>query len=231
MLATLSQASHTVVVMPRPLRIEFAGAWHHVMNRGADHQDIFRDDQDRWSMLQRLGAVVDECGIEVHAYCLMSNHFHLLVRTPEPNLGLAMKLFAGGYSQAFNSRHHIDGPLFRGRYRSEVVDSDSYLLGVSRYIHRNPVVAGLAKTAGCYQWSSYRAFIGRSPRPTWLRVTETLEATTGGIPAYARFVENELHQDPVADFYSQKQRPPVLGGPMFASSLGNDAEQNGGQAL
>ncbi len=138
------------------------------MNRGARHQAVFRDDHDRRAFLALLGDAADRFGLETHAYCLMGNHFHLLVRTLEPNLGRAMQHVAGLHARWFNDSHGCDGPLFRGRYTAKLIDTDPYLLQASRYIHRNPVEADLVDRPGDYRWSSHRNYEG-VPCPRWLR--------------------------------------------------------------
>jgi putative transposase len=127
--------------MSRPLRIQFPGAWYHVMNRGANKQITFQDDNDRKDFLGLLKAIHYRYKIEVHAYCLMNNHYHLMLRINSANLSQAMRHLNGVYTQRYNCRHNIDGPLFRGRYKSILVDAENYLLRLSRYIHLNPVSA------------------------------------------------------------------------------------------
>ena len=148
--------------MARQLRIDYAGAWHHVMNRGRRKESIFRNVEDYYDFLRLLSVAHQRYGIEINAYCLMGNHYHLLVRTPEGNLSLAMKHIDGVYAQGFNRRYEIDGPLFRGRFTSKLVDSDQYLGNVAHYIHRNPLDLLPAKRLEQYEWSSYRAFLSNS---------------------------------------------------------------------
>ncbi len=131
--------------MSRPLRIEYPGAWYHVMNRGRRRQKIFMSRGDYESFIKVLQETSDGWGLEVSAYCLMSNHYHLLVHSPDGNLSRCMRHINGVYTQRFNRGHKKDGPLFRGRYKAVLVDSDSHLLEVLRYIHRNPLRARLVK--------------------------------------------------------------------------------------
>ena len=133
--------------MARPLRIEYSGAWYHVMNRGAGHREIYSDDVSRRRFLMLLDDINERYDVEIHAWCLMSNHYHLLVCTPKPNLGRAMRHVDGVYAQWWNRHRGTDGPLFRGRYKAILVDSNSYLLQLSRYIHRNPLEANLVDRA------------------------------------------------------------------------------------
>ncbi len=136
-----------VVEMARPLRIEYPGAAYHVMARGNQGQAIFRDDKDRQRFLETLGEAGEKTGWRIHAYVLMSNHYHLLVETPEGNLVAGMKWLQGTYTQRYNGRHKVFGHLFQGRYKAVNVDADDaqYFQVVSTYIHLNPVRAGLIR--------------------------------------------------------------------------------------
>ena len=125
--------------MARPLRIEYPGAVYHVTSRGNARKKIFLDDIDRDEFLATLGWVVERFGWGCHAYCLMDNHFHLLIETPKPNLSLGMRQLNGVYTQRFNRRHKRVGHLFQGRFKAILVERDSYLLELARYIVLNPV--------------------------------------------------------------------------------------------
>ena len=149
--------------MSRPLRLEFHGALYHVTSRGDGQESIYEDDEDRRACLAVLGEVVKRFNWSVHAYCLMGNHYHLLVETREGNLAKGMRQLNGVYTQGFNRKHHRVGHVFQGRYKSLVIDEDSYLLPLSRYIHLNPIRAEkLAQSDGRtkiqylknYRWSS-----------------------------------------------------------------------------
>lgn len=146
--------------MARPLRIEFPGAFHHVMARGNARQAIFRTTQDREEFLDVLKRVCARFDWRVWAYCLMDNHYHLLVETVEPTLSRGMREINGIYTQIFNRRHSRTGHVFQGRYKSLLIDEDAYLLEVSRYIVLNPVKAKICRGAADYRWSSYRQAIG-----------------------------------------------------------------------
>lgn len=176
--------------MPHPIRLQYPGAWHHVFNRGAGGRDIFVDRADRVQYLGLLGELAVRHCVEVHAYCLMGNHFHLLVRTPEPELDKLMQVLSSRYTKDFNRKHGRDGPLFRGRYRSSLIETDAYLLAASRYVHRNPLGLGFRRLVR-YRWSSYAAYIGRDLRPSWLVVEKTLRIA-GGLNAYRSIVESPL---------------------------------------
>ena len=155
--------------MARQLRIDYPGAWHHVMNRGRRKELIFFSDSDRLSFLELLARICERYGIRINAYCLMGNHYHLLIQAPEGRLSEAMRYLDSVYTLRFNRRHDLDGPLFRGRFRSKLVDSDGYLECVVRYVHRNPIDLPGIKTLEDYRWSSYPAFLaGPSYWPSWL---------------------------------------------------------------
>ena len=160
--------------MSRPLRIEFEGAWYHVMNRGAARCWVFNTDEQREYFLSLLADVHSRFGAEVHAYCLMGNHYHLLLRTPRGNLQRIMRHINGVYTQFFNRSEGRDGPLFRGRYKAVLVDAGAYWVELSRYIHRNSVEAGLVDALEDYPWSSYPAYVGLVGTPDWLMTSEVL---------------------------------------------------------
>lgn len=166
--------------MARKLRIEYPGALYHVMNRGDRREAIFKDDKDRELFLETLGQACVKTGWQVHAYCLMPNHFHLVLETPQANLVAGMKWFLGTYTGRFNRRHKLFGHLFSGRYKSLVVDGsgNGYLKTVCDYVHLNPVRAKMIapeQKLAAYRWSSFRLYL--SPprkRPNWVRVSRLL---------------------------------------------------------
>ena len=148
--------------MARPLRIEFEGALYHVTSRGDERRDIFLDDADREAFLQILGDVVRRFAWRCHAYCLMGNHYHLLIETPNANLSRGMRHLNGVYTKRFNRTHERVGHVMQGRYKSILVDKDEYLLELARYVVLNPVRAGVVRSARDWKWSSYRATAGQS---------------------------------------------------------------------
>lgn len=162
--------------MARQLRIEYAGAIYHVMSRGVRRETIFLDDEDRKGFLRTLGEACERAGWEVLAYCLMGNHFHLVIETPKPTLVSGMKWFSGTYTQRFNARHRLRGHVFAGRYKSLLVDGgdDFYLRVVCDYVHLNPVRAGLlseGESLEDYVWSSFPEYLkSQRRRVGWLRV-------------------------------------------------------------
>lgn len=178
--------------MARPLRIIYPNAWYHVMNRGAAKKNIFLSDSDRLTFLELLHKIHERYHIEIHAYCLMDNHYHLLVRTPLPNLSQAIKYLNGSYAQKFNFNKILDGPLFRGRFKSVVVEETDYLIYLSRYIHLNPVRAGICKKAWDYPWSSCKAYVGKTFNKPWLFTHEILNMLkpTSKFLNYAIFLED-----------------------------------------
>lgn len=160
--------------MARPLRIEYPGAWYHVMNRGQGKKQIFHSKKDYESFLELLGEISEIYSVEIHAFSLMTNHYHLLIHTPIPGLSRSMRHLNGIYTRIFNQRQHTDGPLFRGRFKSIIVDSDEYLLELLRYIHLNPVKAGLSLHPSKHLWTSHAAYISKLKRPHWLVTKEIL---------------------------------------------------------
>jgi putative transposase len=177
--------------LPRSKRRDYEGAWHHVMNRGLARAAIFGSDEDRLIFLDSLALAGHRFGVEVHAYCLMGNHYHLLVRSRSGRLAQAMQLLSSRYTQRLNYRDGFDGPRFRGRYTSFLVNSDAQLLRVHRYIHLNPVNAGLCLRAEDWRWSSASVYLGLAPPPEWLVTAAVLAMFGGEDPqrSYREFLE------------------------------------------
>jgi len=146
--------------MSRSLRIQYPNVVYHVMNRSAEYRNIFSSDEDRELFLSLLKQVHYDYWTEIHAYCLMDNHFHILIRTPEANLSQIMTFIESNYARKLNKKIRLDGPLFRGRYKSILIDANSYFLNVSRYIHLNPVEAFMVNAAEDYYWSSFSFYVG-----------------------------------------------------------------------
>ena len=179
--------------MSRPLRIEYEGAWYHVMNRGAARRLVFKTDSQRRYLLSLLEDTAHRFNADWHAYCLMGNHYHLMLHTPEGKLQRIMQYVNGQYTQHFNRSERRDGALFRGRYRAVLVDAEAYWLELSRYIHRNPLKAGLVEDLAAYPWSSYRAYCGLEKAPAWLTTDFVLNAIgqRNRHERYAAFVAGE----------------------------------------
>jgi REP element-mobilizing transposase RayT len=154
--------------MARPLRIEFAGALYHATSRGNRREPIYEDDEDRQLFLATLGEVTGRMNWICHGYCLMTNHYHLIIETPEGNLAKGMRQLNGVYTQASNRRHGRVGHLFQGRYYAVLVDSGAYLLELARYVVLNPVRAGMVDQPDAWPWSSYKAMVGAAEIPEWL---------------------------------------------------------------
>ena len=154
--------------MTRPLRIEFPGAVYHVTSRGDHREAIYADDTDRVQFLNVLALGLERFHAEVLAYCLMGNHYHLVLRTRQATLSLLMRHLNGVYTQTFNRRHGLSGHLFQGRFKAILVDTDAYLLQLCQYVELNPVRAGMVEQPGEWPWSSYRAHTGAAEAPAWL---------------------------------------------------------------
>ncbi len=154
--------------MARPIRLEFAGATYHITTRGMEEMPVFLDDEDRAQFLAVLGEVVARFGWICHAYCLLHNHYHLLIETPGGNLARGMRQLNGVYTQRFNRRHNSGGNLFQGRYKAVVVERERYLLDLCRDVVVSPLRAKAARNLARYPWSSYRATAGVVAAPSWL---------------------------------------------------------------
>jgi putative transposase len=198
--------------MARKMRVEYEGAIYHVMSRGNRQQAIFRDDDDRETFLRTLGQACLKASLEIHAYCLMDNHFHLVVETPQGNLVEGMKWFLGTYTGRFNRRHKVFGHLFSGRYKALVVDGsgDGYFRTVCDYVHLNPVRARLVRREQAlrsFRWSSFPEYL-KSPRKRspWLRVDRLLgelgilKDTPAGRRAFERKCEERRATDSEESF-------------------------------
>jgi putative transposase len=173
--------------MPRTKRENYPGSWHHVMNRGVRRQKIFLKDRHYKKFLDILGDSVERFGIEIHAYSLMPNHYHLLIHTPEDNLSSAMRHINGIYTQWLNFVMKWDGPLFRGRFTSQLVEEEEYLRLLMAYIHLNPLNARLAKRLDSDAWTSHRAYLGKDSPLPWLN-TQFITGLFGGAAALHAFV-------------------------------------------
>jgi putative transposase len=184
--------------MARKLRVEYPGAIYHVLNRGDRREPIFRDEEDRHLFLGTLAEVCKKAGWQVHAFCLMGNHFHLVVETPQGNLVAGMKWFLGTYTGRFNRRHKLFGHLFSGRYKALIVDGSGtgYLRRVCEYVHLNPVRAKVLKAREAlreYRWSSWPEYLkGPKKRASWVRVDRVLGEM--GIPKDSAAGRRELER-------------------------------------
>jgi putative transposase len=178
--------------MARPLRIGLAGGLYHVTSRGDRREAIYRDDADRTAWLELFGDVCERFNWRCHAYCQMTNHYHVVVETAEANLSKGMRQLNGVYTQSTNRRHGLVGHLFQGRFKAILVERDAYLLELTRDVMLNPVRAGMVREAGDWAWSSYRAMVGQASAPRWLETDSLLgqfgEERAGALAGYADFV-------------------------------------------
>ncbi len=182
--------------MARPLRLEFAHALYHVTSRGDRREDIYHDDADRQAWLSVLAQVCKRFNWTVHAYCLMCNHYHLLVETPDANLSAGMRQLNGVYTQLTNRAHRRVGHVFQGRFKAIVVDKDNYLLELARYVVLNPVRAGMVEDPGQWPWSSYGAMLapGWLPGADWLATDKLLAYFAPGQQSPDRLTDREKAQ-------------------------------------
>jgi len=203
--------------MSRPLRIEYPDAWYHIMNRGGRYKSIFEYNQDYSIFLDLLQETIETFHIKISAFCLMRNHYHLLIQTPEANISRSMRHINGVYTQRFNKGHGYDGHLFRGRFKSILIDADSYLLQVMRYIHRNPITAGLTEKLN-YPWSSHRAYLSDSKKWNWVSKEKILKMLSGKKSlqktVYRDFVK-ESDNDDFSAIYKKRKFPAILGSETF----------------
>jgi len=215
--------------MPRPQRIEYPDAYYHVMNRGRGRQKIFHDEAYCQAFLETIKEANSRFGMEVQAYCLMGNHYHLLIKTPLGNLSRCMRHVNGVYTQRYNRLKNTDGPLFRGRFKAVLVEGDAYLLQLTRYIHRNPMdmKRPLVTELAAYPWSSYPAYLNKSPSPLWLNreFSYQLLGKKNRYQAYKSFVEQGVDEE-ILTFYGKGNLKPILGGDEFIESVLTEIEIN-----
>lgn len=204
--------------MSRPLRIEYQGAWYHVMNRGRRKEAVFLSPDDYATFLTVLQEASSQWNLQVGAYCLMPNHYHLLVQTPDGNLSRCMRHVNGVYTQRFNRCHDFDGQLFRGRYKAILIAEDHHLLEVLRYIHRNPLEGGLVERLDQYPWSSHQRYLDPGKKEDWLARGLLLSMLTSRksrqTAAYREFVDKESARE-ITSFYAHKNLPSLLGDQTF----------------
>ena len=185
--------------MSRPLRIEYPGAFYHVTSRGNERRKIFQSNRDRVKYLTYVESAHERYGAMIHAYCLMGNHYHLLLETPRGNLSKIVHYINGAYTTYFNIKRSRSGHLFQGRFKGILVDKDEYCKELSRYVHLNPVRAGIVKAPLEYPWSSYRYFVGRDKKPKWLTIEFVLGDFGGegrrGFKKYREYVEGGQNKE------------------------------------
>ena len=185
--------------MARPLRIQYPGAFYHVTSRGNERKAIFKNKRDREKFLSYLESASERYDAVIHTYCLMDNHYHLLLETPRSNLSQILHHINGAYTTYFNVKRDRSGHLLQGRYKAILVEKDAYCQELSRYIHLNPVRAGVVKWPSEYTWSSYRELSGLKEKPEWLVVDSILgyfdKDRSIAQRLYRNFVEEGLEQD------------------------------------
>jgi putative transposase len=180
--------------MSRPLRVEYEHAFYHVISRGHRRENIYRNDGDRQNFLNKLSRVAERLQLKIHAYVLMSNHYHLLIETPQANIVKAMHDLNAGYANWYRTKYGLIGSIFQGRYKAIIVEKDEYLLVLSTYIHLNPVKAGMVKTPGEYVWSSYRSYSGENKPPLFLYMDE-ISSKFNKKSDYVRYVLSYLKDE------------------------------------
>ncbi len=208
--------------MARQLRIEFPGAFYHVTARGNERKAVFKSIKDREKFLSYLESASNRYGAVIHAYCLMDNHYHILIETPLGNLSKIMQHINSAYTTYFNIKRERSGHLFQGRYKSILVEVDEYAKELSRYIHLNPVRAKMVKTPEEYQWSSYLYYTDKKEAPEWLYrdfilgyFGKRLSTSQRNYKEFVHSLVGEDHDSPFADvIYSV-----ILGSPEYAQEI------------
>ncbi len=206
--------------MGRPQRIVYPDAWYHVFARGSEDSAVFADGASGATFLEVLAEVTAAAGVEVHAYCLLADGYHLLVRTPRANLPQMMRQLNGQYAHWCRRDGRRDGPVFNRRYRSVLLDPDEWPLRLSRYIHLQPAHRRLVSDPLLYRWSSLRAYCARADAPAWLE-TATLLRLVGGAEQYLAYVNYGVDAETRA-FYARKRLAPTLGQTRQSATVGVD---------
>jgi putative transposase len=195
--------------MARSLRITYPGAFYHITSRGNEQKAVFKSKQDRERFLEYLESAVQRYNTVIHAYCLMDNHYHLLLETPSGNLARIMAHINGAYTNYFNTKRERYGHLFQGRYKAILVEADEYAKELSRYIHLNPVRAKIVGVPEEYEWSSYSYYIGEKEAPEWLNMDFVLgyfgDKVSDSQKNYKKFVAvltNQEYESPLKDVVS-----------------------------
>jgi len=208
--------------MSRPLRIEYEGAWYHVMNRGRRSEQIFEGRKDYQLFIELMKDATELWGIRISAYCLMPNHYDMVINTPRGNISRSMRHIDGVYTQRFNRSHGFDGPLFRGRFKSILIDGDSYLLQLVRYIHRNPLRAGVVESLEQHPWSSHKGYLSTAKKWDWLHkdfiFSMLSHVKRTQLKAYRQFMKREDSEE-IVQLFERKKWPAFLGNEKFANWL------------
>ena len=208
--------------MSRPLRIAYPDAWYHIMNRGRRAEEIFSDEADYLMFTELLKETSEMWNIRIAAYCLVPNHYHMLIQTPDANISRSMRHLNGVYTQRYNRRHRCDGQLFRGRYKSILIDTGSYLLQAVRYIHRNPLRAGLVESLEAYDWSSHKGYLSIAKKWDWLHKHYILSLLSKNRKDWLRYYKKWVsvdEDDEVAQKLSGVKWPVCLGPQTFLDRI------------
>jgi len=212
--------------MARPLRLEFTGALYHVTSRGDGREDIYLSDEDRLAWLETLGQVCTRFNWVCHAYCQMTNHYHIVIETPDANLSRGMRQLNGVYTQLFNRSHARVGHVFQGRFKAILVEKDSYLLELARYVVLNPLRAKMVRRLEQWPWSSFAATCGRVQKPDWLQTDYLLSQFAAqrarAIAKYVAFVYEGKGLDSV---WAHLQGQIYLGSESFIKKMQTEIEK------
>lgn len=208
--------------MARPLRLELAGGLYHVTSRGDRRENIYENDEDREKWLDNLGNTCRRFNWRCHAYCLMDNHYHIVIETAEPNLSKGMRQLNGVYTQFYNRQHGRVGHVFQGRYKGILVERDEYLLELARYVVLNPIRARMVKNIKDWKWSSFNAIIGKGTAQSWLETGWILgqfsKQRKRAIEKYVDFVREGVGQPPI---WGNLQNQIFLGSEKFINNIQN----------
>jgi putative transposase len=208
--------------MARPLRIEYPEAWYHVMNRSRQGEILFRENDDYYFFVNLLKEIGDVWKAKIAAYCMMTNHYHVLIHTPNANLSRCMRHINGVYTQYYNRKYHIDGQLFRGRYKCILIDSDSYVLELVRYIHRNPLEAGIVENLTAYNWSSHKPYLSNAKKWEWLYKGFVLKMfSENSNEAKKKYLEFVLKETPekINKIFDGQKCPAIIGSDEFIGKV------------
>jgi putative transposase len=208
--------------MSRPLRIQYPNAWYHVMNRGRRGEIVFQSIDDYQRFIDILHEAIELFSLRTSAYCLMTNHYHLLVQTPDANLSRCMRHINGIYTQRFNAQYGYDGQLFRGRCKAILVGEDRYLLELVRYIHNNPLRAGIVQSVEQYEWSSHRGYLSRAKKWDWLHKQFLLSMFSKDSKYLLQLYRTFMAEDKDKRFLNRmslKRLPSVVGDSAFVNTI------------
>ncbi|MFC1771522.1 transposase [Candidatus Margulisiibacteriota bacterium] len=203
--------------MSYPRRIQFNGALYHVFNRGICRKSIFLSPRHNLFFLELLDRIVEKYGVEIYCYCIMKNHFHILIHTPYGNIAQVMQYLASNLAKFINKELNADGALFKRRYKEVLVDSESYLLQVSRYIHLNPVQAKLVKKAEQWKWSSIHEYYGQKDKTVPLTTNKILTHFKDA-NEYQEYINLGIDKH-TRKFYEKKYTPRILGTTEFKNRI------------